>query len=106
MIQSAQIVHKRLVDKISTREACMKLLILACRKSGLNPAQIFKCAYDYYEMRVDSEEMEYYFRSCCVRDDRNKLMVSLVPKFVEDFCLDLMAGKTTLPTKQEMIAMK
>ena len=83
----------------------MKLLIIVCQKFNLEPPQIFKCAYDYFEIRVSETRMEEEFYSCCFMDTAGKIFIVRVPKFVEDFCVEVLMGKISLPTKEEMMAM-
>jgi len=48
-------------------------------KTELHPAQIFKDAYDYNEIRIPPEEMMMDYEDC--------LVTECVPSIVVDYCL-------------------
>ena len=82
----------------------MEILILVCKRFNVNPAQVFRCAFDYSEVRIHSTEMEDYFLSCCCRRDcfGDINLVYTLPNFVKNYCFDLLVGITKLPSQEEI----
>jgi hypothetical protein len=80
----------------------MQLLILVYKKFKAAPELVFRCAYDYEEIRIDPKNMENDFLSYWKQKGSGKMFLEKIPEFVEDFCLDLLAGRTVLPTALEM----
>jgi|GEM_PF-6063702 len=56
-----------------------RLLEATARRTGIHPAQLFKDAYDYNEIRVMPELLMFEYEDCLVKNN--------VPKFVVDYLL-------------------
>ena len=87
-------------------KTAMKLLIQVCKRFRRNPAEIFRCAYEYAEIRISSETMQKHFYSCCKVDLKGRSYVVRVPDFVTTFCEALLEEKkekrVKLPTRKMM----
>ena len=67
----------------------MNLLLIVVSRFVIHPAMIFLFAYDYNEIRIPKTEMHKHYKQC--------EKAGRVPKFVENFCLDVLANRTKLP---------
>ena len=67
--------------------------MIVCEKYGVHPARIFKLAYEYAEDYSHDHDMEEHFKTSCREDRDGNLKVWFVPKVVENFCLDILAGR-------------
>lgn len=61
-----------------------QLLIATARKTNVLSAQLFKDAYDYNEIRMLPEDIMLEYEDSIVKN--------ILPKIVEDYCLDIFAG--------------
>lgn len=84
----------------------MQLLIRVCKELKVSPAKVFRCAYDYSDIKLAPELMEIQFESCYLEDKDGKRWMIHSPWFVQDYCIALLAKKVTLPTNQEMMSYK
>lgn len=63
----------------------IQLLIATARKTNILSAQLFKDAYDYNEIRMYPEDIMFEYEESLITDT--------LPKIVEDYCLDIFAGR-------------
>ncbi len=75
----------------------MELLTLVLEKFEVTKMQVFDSAFKYLKMRINPGIMNDIICSCFVGGGSNKTVLARVPGFVEDFCLDLLAGRAKLP---------
>ena len=81
----------------------MQSFLLVLFKHRLHPATIFKFAFDYYEIRIHPKKMKRYFLSWCeVVDKKQTMVLEEVPQFVENYCLDVMAGRAKITYYQQL----
>ena len=75
--------------------------LLAKRKCP--PLLIFWEAMNYYEKRISRQAVVELFDSCCEQDTEapDQTVLTKVPDFVMDYCLDCLAGKMK-PLKMKM----
>jgi len=60
----------------------------------IHPVIIFWEAINYYEMRMHQQTLGHYFRKFCqVNNKSHSFVVVSVPEFVENYCLDYLAGR-------------
>jgi len=73
----------------------MNLLIFVALRECVQPCFIFKCAYDYYELRRKPTQMRKEYQEYMAR--------GIMPQQVQDFCLDIINGEVTLPKQPQLI---
>lgn len=61
------------------------IVVKALNESGGTAEQLFKCAFEYYEMRVSKK----YIINCFL----DYLHKDKVPQVVEDYCLEILAHR-------------
>jgi hypothetical protein len=80
-----------------------ELIMLVCKKFDVSEAIVFRCAYDYAEIRIPTNIMFWRFLDCCEVNHRWELKVVSLPEFVEDFCIDVLANRVKLPDEAEIL---
>lgn len=76
----------------------MELIKLLCRRFRIHPMQVFKLALDLKETRAKPRRfVNYYLKFCKVRS--GEPILHRIPTFVEDYCLDVLAKRVTIPRK-------
>lgn len=73
------------IGYISRDTSCLIILI---EKTQIHPARLFKASFDYQEMRWSPQQMRQLYNYC--------IYEGVIPIFVEDTCLDILAGRTSL----------
>lgn len=77
----------------------MRIMYLLCEKYKIHPAEIFKLAFEYWEIPFNPDALHDYFLHClkCV-DKRGRIyVVEVEPEEVTDFCIFILAGRVKLP---------
>ena len=80
----------------------MKTLLAVLSKFNMNPVEVFRNAFHYAEIRKSKSAMQRTFVNCCVKID-GKYILDCVPEFVQDYCLDLLTGRTKPPQERKLI---
>ena len=73
------------------------LLYFVCQRYKVHPAEVFKLAFEYAEIAISPNECQKYFKHCLKHFKGHDYYVAIEPEFVQDYCLDLLIGKTKLP---------
>ena len=63
-------------------------LIILINKTGVPAPQLFKSAFDYFEMRYCPRAIRQFYENC--------MDEGIIPDIVEWFCLDVLAGRARL----------
>lgn len=71
----------------------MELLKKVCEECNLNVREVFKLAAEYEQMIQFQIDFEKYFMTYCRYNKSNKLMLVILPDFVEKFCEEMLAHK-------------
>jgi hypothetical protein len=74
-------------------------LLAVCEKFKLHPVVVFALALHYNERHWSNKRVHEYFVSWLEQDEEmeDTMRLTEIPKFIEDYCIDLMAGITVLP---------
>lgn len=75
----------------------MTVFYLVCQKYKLHPLVVFALALLYNEMYWHNKKVIRYYHSFLVEVDKDTVRLNSVPDFVENYCLDVMAGRTKVP---------
>ncbi len=75
------------------------LITIVVKKYKIHPAEVFKFALEYAEIIMSPDEKLDYYISYCKRTSKNTYVIDREPVCVNDFCLDLLAGRTILPNQ-------
>ena len=81
----------------------MKILIDVFLRFHLHPADCFKFAYHYAEIRRHPKGMYNDFMSCCVKDGKGNLALIHIPLFVENYAIDLLSGRIKPPDMKKQL---
>lgn len=71
----------------------MELLIAFCKKYDVTPFMVFKLTYSHKKDYAKLKYAEKHFLGFCVKTSDNKLLLTKVPQEVEDYCLEVLAGR-------------
>ena len=72
----------------------MSLTIMLVQKTGKHPVLIFWDAICYNEIRWHQEKLgHYYMKFCEAGEIKGSHLLVAVPQFVEDYALDVLAGR-------------
>jgi hypothetical protein len=80
----------------------MQALLAVLSKFQMNPVEVFRNAFHYAEIRKSNKRMKLCFVNSCVQVD-GKYILDCVPEFVQDYCLDLLTGRTQPPKERKLI---
>jgi len=80
----------------------MQALLAVLGKFNMNPVEVFRNAFHYAEIRKSNKRMQQTFVNCCVKVD-GKFVLECVPEFVQDYCLDLLTGRTQKPKEVKRV---
>jgi hypothetical protein len=67
--------------------------VILSRKTGIDPASLFKAACDYNEIRITKKRIRDFFIKCFYRE--------VVPVVVEEFCHGVIAHRIRLDPLEE-----
>jgi hypothetical protein len=77
-----------------SKEEVMNCFMKYLIASNKHPAIIFYEALCYHEYRWSyTRQMKYILSFCSIRGRKEEVTLSSVPQFVEDYCLDVLAGR-------------
>ena len=74
-----------------------------CVCHNLHPIEVFRLALDFHEIRRHPQTIAQYFVSCCEKKPNGDYTLVFLPDFVRDYCLDVLAKRTTIPEFQKQI---
>ena len=82
------------------------LITIVCKKYKIHPAEVFKFAIEYAEILMSKDDQLDYYIKCCRKTRNNTYVIDVEPEFVNNFCLDILAKRTTLPDTYQKIIIK
>jgi hypothetical protein len=74
----------------------METLMAVVSKFNVDPVQVFVWSLHYAEIRISTKRTEQWFLNCCIKEDK-KFVLNEIPICVENYCLDLLTGRATIP---------
>ena len=78
----------------------MQTLISVCVRFNISPARVIYLAYDYSEVRCHHKQKQKDFLTWLEKDEEGNFTMVYLPPFIQDFCLDVLTGRTKVPPKQ------